>query len=157
MKVKVTQSCRTLCDPMVYTVPGQNTGTGSLSFRQGDLSNLGIEPRSPALQVDSLPAESPGKLEATQRQWRTGRPGMLQFMGSQRVGSDWETAQQLQQILRDKRWVLPLGRVTPWTAAPQAANSLLIYSLTQKSSLGCVRHLGDMKPNKTESLFSVMS
>ena len=27
----------------------------------GDLPNLGIEPRSPALQADSLPAEPPGK------------------------------------------------------------------------------------------------
>ena len=27
----------------------------------GDLPNPGIEPRSPALQVDSLPAEPPGK------------------------------------------------------------------------------------------------
>ena len=27
----------------------------------GDLPNLGIEPRSPALQVDSLPAEAAGK------------------------------------------------------------------------------------------------
>ena len=27
----------------------------------GDLPNPGIEPRSPALQVDSLPAELPGK------------------------------------------------------------------------------------------------
>ena len=36
-KVKVTQLCPTLCDPMVYTVrgmnsPGQNTGVGSLSL-----------------------------------------------------------------------------------------------------------------------------
>ena len=28
---------------------------------QGDLPNPGIEPRSPTLQVDSLPSESPGK------------------------------------------------------------------------------------------------
>ena len=28
----------------------------------GDLPNPGIEPRSPALQVDSLPSEPPGKL-----------------------------------------------------------------------------------------------
>ena len=27
----------------------------------GDLPNPGVEPRSPALQVDSLPAELPGK------------------------------------------------------------------------------------------------
>ena len=52
VKVEVTQSCPTLCDPMVYAVwnsPGQNTGVGSLSLLQGHLPNLGIEPRSPAL------------------------------------------------------------------------------------------------------------
>ena len=43
----------------------------------------------------------------------------------------------------------PLGRVTPWTAARQPASSLLIYSLTQKNSFGCMRHLRDIKPNKT--------
>ena len=40
----------------LYSSPGQNTGVGSLSFLQ-DLPNSGIEPWSPALQVDSLPAE----------------------------------------------------------------------------------------------------
>ena len=38
VKVKVAQSCPTLCDPMDYTVPwgspGQNTGVGSLSLLQ---------------------------------------------------------------------------------------------------------------------------
>ena len=28
------------------------------------------------------------------RWWRTGKPGVLQFMGSQRVGHDWMTKQQ---------------------------------------------------------------
>ena len=43
--------------------PRKNTGMGSLSIHSpGDLSNPGIEPGSPALQADSLPAESPGKL-----------------------------------------------------------------------------------------------
>ena len=36
---------------------GQNTGVGSLSLLQGDLPNSGIKPRSPAFQMDSLPAE----------------------------------------------------------------------------------------------------
>ena len=36
---------------------GQNTGLGSLFLLQGGLPNPGIEPRSPTLQVDSLPAE----------------------------------------------------------------------------------------------------
>jgi len=31
----------------------------------GDLPNPGIEPRSPALQADSLPSELPGKLKNT--------------------------------------------------------------------------------------------
>ena len=37
VKVKVTQSCPTLCDPMVYIVHGilQNTRVGSLSLLQG--------------------------------------------------------------------------------------------------------------------------
>ena len=55
----------TLCNPMDYTVHG------ILQARilewvpipsPGDLPNLGIEPRSPALQVDSLPAKPPGKI-----------------------------------------------------------------------------------------------
>ena len=40
-----------------WNSPGQNTEMGSLSLLQGNLSNPGIEPRSPALQGDSLPAE----------------------------------------------------------------------------------------------------
>ena len=45
---------------------GKNTVVGYHAFLQGifpirDLLNPGIEPRSPALQADSLPAELPGK------------------------------------------------------------------------------------------------
>ena len=35
---------------------------GNLSLLQGNLPNPGIEPRSPTLQADSLPAEPPGTL-----------------------------------------------------------------------------------------------
>ena len=45
--------------------PGQNTGVGSLSLLQGDLPNPGIEPRSPSLWADSLPAEPQGKPKNT--------------------------------------------------------------------------------------------
>ena len=45
--------------------PSQNTGVGSLSLLQGNLPETGIESRSPALQADSLPAESPGKPKNT--------------------------------------------------------------------------------------------
>ena len=39
-----------------WSSPGQNTRVGSLSLLQG-IFPIQIEPRSPALQVDSLPAE----------------------------------------------------------------------------------------------------
>ena len=37
-----------------WNSPGWNTGVGSLSLLQGDLPNLGIEPKSPALRADSF-------------------------------------------------------------------------------------------------------
>ena len=107
--MKVTQSCRTLCDPMdcivhgifqarilewvtfpfsrgssrprnqtqVFHIAGgfftaepqgkpKNTRVGSLSLLQGNLPNLGIEPRSPALQAESLPAEPQGNPKNTE-------------------------------------------------------------------------------------------
>ena len=67
MKVKVTQSCPTLWDPMdsPWNSPGQNTGVGKPFPSPEDLPNPGIEPRSPALQADFLPAEPPGKPKNT--------------------------------------------------------------------------------------------
>ena len=60
MKVKVTQSFPTLCHPMDYTSHGilQDRILERVAFPfPGDLLNPGIEPMSPALQADSLPAE----------------------------------------------------------------------------------------------------
>ena len=48
-----------------WNSPGQNTEVGSLSLLQGNLPNPGIEPRSPALRADSLPAEPQGKPKNT--------------------------------------------------------------------------------------------
>ena len=78
-KVKFTQSCPTLCDPhglySPWNSPGQITGMGSLSLTSpGDLPNPGIEPRSPSLQADSLPAEPQGKPRDT----RVGSLSLLQ-------------------------------------------------------------------------------
>ena len=60
--VKVTQLCQTLCDTMDYTVHGilQARILEWVAFPFSRvLPNPGIEPRSPALQADSLPAEPP--------------------------------------------------------------------------------------------------
>ena len=67
-EVKVAQSCLTLCDPMDYTVPeilqARILEWVAFPFSR-DLPNPGIKPRSLALQVDSLPAEPPGKPKNT--------------------------------------------------------------------------------------------
>ena len=53
---------------------GQNTGVDSFFSSPGDLPNPGIEPRSSALQVDSLPAEPQGKPKNT----RVGSLSLIQ-------------------------------------------------------------------------------
>ena len=68
LKVKVAQSCLTLCDPMDYIIHGilqarileWVTFPGSRGSSQPR-----DQPRSPALQVDSLPAEPQGKPKST--------------------------------------------------------------------------------------------
>ena len=60
----VTQSCPTLCNPMNCSPSGssrQEYWSGLPCPSPGDLPNPGTEPRSPALQADSLPAQLPGK------------------------------------------------------------------------------------------------
>ena len=68
-KLLVAQWCPTLCDPMDCSLPGCSVH-GILQARtleqvvfsfSGDLPHPGIEPRSPALQVGSLPSEPAGK------------------------------------------------------------------------------------------------
>jgi len=70
----VDQSCLALCDPVDCSPPGssvhgdspgKSTGVGCHTLPRGDLPNPGIKPRSPTLQVDSLPAELPGKPKNT--------------------------------------------------------------------------------------------
>ena len=67
-KVKVTQPCLTLCNPIDCTVHGilQARKLEWVAFPSpGDFPNPGIEPRSPAWQADSLPAEPYGKPKNT--------------------------------------------------------------------------------------------
>ena len=69
VKVKVAQSCPTLCHTMDCSLPGSSVHE-ILQARilewvavpfSGDLPNPGIKPGSPALQADSLPSEPPRK------------------------------------------------------------------------------------------------
>ena len=67
----VAQSRLTLCDPMDCRLPGssvyehslgKNTGVGCHVLLQGTFPTPEIEPRSPALQADSLSSEPPWKV-----------------------------------------------------------------------------------------------
>ena len=68
VKVKVTQLCLTLCDPMDCTIHGilqaRILECVAVPFSR-ELPNPRIELRSPTLQADSLPAEPQGKPWAT--------------------------------------------------------------------------------------------
>ena len=69
-KMKVAQSCSTLCNPMDCSPPGSSVHrilqAKILEWiaipSPGDLPDPEIQHRSPALQADSLPSEPPGKL-----------------------------------------------------------------------------------------------
>ena len=84
MKAKSeSESCSVVSDslqpPKLYSLwnsPCQNTGVGILSLFQGGLPNPGIEPRSLALQVDSLQAEPQRKPKNT----RVGSLSLIQRM-----------------------------------------------------------------------------
>ena len=68
VKVKVTQLCPAVCNPMDYTVHGilrPEYWSGQPFPSPGDLPNPGIKPRSPALQGDYLPSQLPGKPKNT--------------------------------------------------------------------------------------------
>ena len=56
-----------------WNSPSQNTGVGNL---EEDCPNPGIEPKSPKLQADSLPAEPQGKPKNTGE----GRLSLLQWI-----------------------------------------------------------------------------
>ena len=91
-KVKISQSCLTLCNLHgLYSpgqnTPGQNAELGSLSLSRGS-SQPGIEPRTSTLQVDYLPAESHGKPKKTgvgslslssKSSWARPNQGLLHF------------------------------------------------------------------------------
>ena len=108
--VKVAQLHLTFCDPMDYNLPGSSVHAilqarilewGAIPFSR-DLPNPGIKPRSPALQVDCLLFEPPGKTKNT-------GVGSLSFL--QWIFLTQELNQGLlhcRRILKRGRWMLAM-------------------------------------------------
>ena len=65
MKVKVSQSCPTLCDTVDGILQARILEWVAFFPSPGDLPNPGVEPGSPALQKNSLPAEPQEKPKNT--------------------------------------------------------------------------------------------
>ena len=81
MRAKLLQSCLTLCNsmdghqaPLSMGFSRQEYSSGLLFPLPGSLPDSGIKLRSPALQVDSLLSQPPGKPKNT----GAGRPSLLQ-------------------------------------------------------------------------------
>ena len=89
----MTTDCSPPGSPVHGDSPGKNTGSGLPCLSPGDLPNPGIKPRSPALQVDSLPSEPPGKPKNT----GVGSLSLLQGIS---------LIQELNQSLLHCRWML---------------------------------------------------
>ena len=84
LRCLATQSCPALCDPINCSpprlfcplgFPRLEYWSGLPCLPPGDLSNPGVKPRSPVLQVDSLPSEPPGKPN------RIDWPELIQIVG----------------------------------------------------------------------------
>ena len=140
--------CPTLCNPRDYSLPGSSVHGilewVAVSF-SGDLLNPGIEPGSPALQVDSIPSEPPGKHmgngwhlpkalieESIDKAWM----GFREPVGVQHGGPRGRvTAGQLllglggrNEVVRILAWVVP-GRGTKATAKTNLEERKQILSL----------------------------
>ena len=87
----VNQSCPTLCDPMNHSNPSLPVHHQLLEFTKTHVHWVGdaIQP-SPPLSMAS-PTRWTWVWASFRSRWWTGTPGMLQSMGSQRVGHDWAT------------------------------------------------------------------
>ena len=85
--------------------------------------------------------------------WWTGRPGVLQSTGSQRVRHDWATElryhlqrQPTKNSPSQIPWVGTMGRLTPKSRARRVGKvtlvtrSLCLIYLTLESSRGCLKH-----------------
>ena len=87
VKSEVAQLCPTLCDPVDCSPPGSSVHGilqarilewVAISFSRGSLPDPGIEPRSPALQADTLTSEPPGKpKEIGKKNWGMGNHASL--------------------------------------------------------------------------------
>ena len=126
VKVKVAQLCPTLCEPIdiVHGILQVRILEWEAFPSPGYLPNPGIEPRSPALQADSLPAGTPGKPKNT----GVGSLSLLQWIFP---------TQESNQGLLHCRWILYQ------LIFPQICQTILISPISESSISNCQWHSFD--------------
>ena len=146
----VAEMCPTLCNPMDYIAhqaplsmefSKQEYWSGCPFPSPRDLPDPVIEPRSLALQADSLPSEPIGSCSSNSGEgmathssilaWRIPgieEPDGLPSMGLHRVGHDWSNlAVAAAQTLTPKAWG-PLVRLLPWLCMLAVREAALLNS-----------------------------
>ena len=90
----------------------------------GDLPDTGIEPRSPALQADTLPSEPPGKPDLSkERKIESVSDGRVPFFAT-----PWTVARQAPLSMR-----ILQARILEWVAMPSSRGSSQSRDQTQVS------------------------
>ena len=148
MKLFVLQLCLTLCDPMDCSLPGSSVhgvsqarilGWGGLSFPSpGHLPDPGIEPASPAWQVNSLPLNHQGSPKHVQKDgyniYNHSSLGTATLVGNQAAGPGIKSPPLLLLLSRFSHVQLC---VTLWTVACQVPLSTLFSRQEYWSGLPC--------------------
>ena len=122
--------------PLVFLYPwnfsGKNTGVGCCFLLQGNLPNPGIKPmslESPALQVDSLPSELPGKCIC---RWSRHCSHLHYWWRSQVSGSLANMTGIVQSGTRGERMCSPaIWAQGPCSEPPRASSFLGVLNVPQ--------------------------
>ena len=131
IEVKWSESCSVMSDSLrphrlysPWNSPGQNIRVSSCSLLQGIFLtqglNLGVEPRSSALQMDSLPGEPPGKklsLHACSIEW--GIVGMIEVWNHSQVSKEppnFGSKSMLDEYMHSFK--IKLSTCTVWNISP---------------------------------------
>ena len=83
---------------------------------------------------------------SSRRWWRTGKPGVLQSMGSQRVGHNWASEEQKQLLFNH------LLQLKPWDSLIMSHSLILTTfslstAITLGAMVGCLPQIHMLKPN----------
>ena len=72
--------------------------------------------------------------------WWTGRPGMLQSMGSQRVGHDWATELNKPELFSNCKTTHPLPPQVVLPFLESLSNQMMLHSLQHQPWLSVLTH-----------------